>query len=61
MTSYSLRKGNADKTRADVVVVGVAQGGKGPVAAPGAEAVEKAYGRKFGPLLASMGVTGKAG
>ncbi|MEP6816960.1 MAG: leucyl aminopeptidase [Marmoricola sp.] len=61
MTTYSLRKGNADKTRADVVVIGVASSSKGPVVAPGAEAVESAYGRKFAPLLASMGVTGKTG
>jgi len=61
VTSYSLRKGNPDKTRADVVVIGIAQSGKGLVVAPGAEAVESAYGRKFSPLLASMGVTGKTG
>jgi leucyl aminopeptidase len=65
VTTYSLRKGNPDKTRADVVVIGVAQGGKrgskNLVVAPGAEAVQQAYGRKFAPLLASMGVTGKTG
>jgi leucyl aminopeptidase len=65
VTTYSLRKGNPDKTRADVVVVGVAQrgkgSGKGPVVAPGGEAVEKAYGRRFAPLLSSMGVTGSSG
>ena len=52
MTSYSLRKGNPDKTRADVVVVGVARNSKGPVVAAGGEPVAKAYGRKFAPLLA---------
>ena len=65
VTTYSLRNGNPDKTRADVVVIGVAQAGKGgdkgPVVAPGAEAVQKAYGRKLAALFASMGVTGKSG
>ena len=61
MTSYSLRKGNPDKTRADIVVVGVVRTAKGPVVAPGGEPVAKAYGRKFSPLLASLGVTGKVG
>ena len=61
MTSYTLRKGNPDKTRADVVVVGIARNGKGPVVASGGEPVAKAYGRRFAPLLASLGVTGKAG
>ena len=61
MTSYTLRKGNPDKTRADVVVVGVARNSKGPVVAAGGEPVAKAYGRRFSSLLASLGVTGKAG
>jgi len=61
VTSYTLRKGNPDKTRADVVVVGVARNSKGPVVAAGGEPVAKAYGRRFSSLLASLGVTGKAG
>ncbi|MGI9156200.1 MAG: leucyl aminopeptidase [Marmoricola sp.] len=64
MTTYSLRQGNPEKTRADVVVIGVAQGNgrrQEPVVAPGGEAVAQAYGRKFAPLLASMGVTGRSG
>jgi leucyl aminopeptidase len=43
----------------------VVQGGKGAGrglgVAPGGEEVAKAYGRTFRPLLASLGVTGKAG
>jgi len=43
-------------------VIGVATGQSGGlVAAPGAEAVAAAYGRKFAPLLASMGFRGGFG
>jgi len=61
MTTYQLRAANPAKTRADAVVVGVLQQEKGAQLAPGAEEVGKAYGRKLRPLLASLGVTGKAG
>lgn len=61
MTSLQLRTANPAKTRADVVVVGVRETGRGPQLAPGAEDVGKAYGRKLRPLLSSLGVTGKAG
>ena len=43
------------------MVVGIVQHPKGPNAAPGAEDVAKAYGRKFRPLLTGLGITGKAG
>ena len=61
MTTYQLRAASPAKTRADAVVVGVVQHAKGPQAAPGAEDVAKAYGRRFRPLLTGLGVTGKAG
>ena len=61
MSTYTLRSANPAKTRCDAVVVGVVQGGKGLMAAPGAEEVASAYGRSFRPLLASLGVTGKPG
>ena len=61
MTSYQLRAANPAKTRADAVVVGVAQEADGPQLAAGGDEVRKAYGRKLRPLLASLGVTGKAG
>ncbi len=61
MTTYTLRKGSPAKTRTDAVVVGVVSAGKGVVAASGAEDVASAYGRKFGPLLATLGITGKRG
>ena len=62
MTTYTLRRGAPDRTRTDLVVIGVARGkGDALVAAPGAEAVAKAYGRRFAPLLASMGFRGSFG
>ena len=61
MTTYSLRKGAPDKTRADVVVIGVVKTGKGLEVAAGGEGVPSAYGRKFTPLLSTLGVTGKPG
>ena len=61
MTRYSLRKGAADKTKADVVVVGVTRTPKGPEVAAGGEDVASAYGRKLVPLLSTIGFTGKAG
>ena len=61
VTSYTLRSASPAKTRADAVVVGVVQSSKGPELADGAEEVGKAYGRKLRPLLATLGVTGKAG
>ncbi len=65
VSTYTLRAANPAKTRCDAVVVGVVQGGKGSssglTVATGGEDVAKAYGRSFRPLLASLGVTGKAG
>jgi leucyl aminopeptidase len=62
VTTYTLRKGTPDRTRTDLVVIGVATGKGGAlVAAPGAESVAAAYGRKFAPLLASMGFGGTFG
>ena len=62
VTTYTLRKGAPDKTRTDLVVIGVMTGKAGAlVAAPGAEPVSAAYGRRFVPLLASMGFGGSFG
>ena len=62
MTSYTLRSASPAKTRADAVVVGVVPDRQGRRArAPAREDVAKAYGRKLRPLLATLGVTGKAG
>ena len=62
MTTYTLRKGSPAKTRTDLVVIGVARTSKGDlVACPGAEDVAAAYGRKFKPMLSSMGFRGDSG
>ncbi|QCW51090.1 leucyl aminopeptidase [Nocardioides dongxiaopingii] len=61
MTTYTLRSASPAKTRADAVVVGVLSGDSRPSLAPGGEDVLDAYGRRLAPLLASLGVTGKAG
>jgi leucyl aminopeptidase len=61
VTSYTLRKGAAEKSKADVVVVGVVRTPKGLRAAPGGEGVASAYGRKFDPLLSTIGFSAKPG
>src|SRR3954467_4712676 len=61
LTTYTLRKGAAEKTKADVVVIGVVQTPKGLAAAPGGEGVASSYGRKFAPLLSTIGFKGKVG
>jgi leucyl aminopeptidase len=63
MTSFSLRSASPAKSKADAVVVGVlsSSSGAGATIAAGGEDVAKAYGRKLAPLLAALGVTGKAG
>jgi len=61
VTSYTLRKGAAEKTKADVVVIGVVRTPKGLRAAPGGEGVASAYGRKFAPLLSTIGFAAKTG
>jgi leucyl aminopeptidase len=61
LTSYTLRKGAAEKTKADVVVIGVVRTPKGLRAAAGGEGVAAAYGRKFAPLLSALGFAGKPG
>ena len=59
MTSYTLRRGAAERTRADVVVIGVARTPKGLEAVAGGEGVAAAYGRRFAPLLSTIGFTGR--
>jgi leucyl aminopeptidase len=62
VTTYTLRKGSPAKTRTDLVVIGVVKTSKGDlVACPGAEDVASEYGRKFKPMLSSMGFRGGAG
>ena len=61
MTTYTLRKGAAEKTKTDVVVAGVVKTKKGLAMAPGGEGVGSAYGRKLRPLLSTLGFEGKPG
>ena len=62
MTTYTLRKGSPARTRTDLVVIGVARTASGdPVPCPGGEEVAEAYGRKWRPMLSSMGFKGDAG
>ena len=61
MTTYILRKGAAERTSTDVVVVGMLSSNSGPRLAPGAEGVTEAYGRRLKPLFSMLGLTGKAG
>jgi leucyl aminopeptidase len=61
LTSYTLRRGAAEKTKADVVAIGVVRTPKGLRAAPGGEGVASAYGRKFAPLLSTIGFDARAG
>jgi leucyl aminopeptidase len=61
VTALTLSTSGAAALRADVIVVGVAQGAKGALVAPGAEAVDKAYEDKLAGVLESLGATGADG
>ena len=61
MTSAILRKGAAERTGTDVVVVGVLSTDRGPRLAAGGEGVAEAYGRRLKPMLSMLGMTGKRG
>ncbi|KUJ54538.1 aminopeptidase [Streptomyces albus subsp. albus] len=61
MTALTLSTSSAATLRADAVVVGVAKGAKGPVVAPGAEAVDAAFDGKLARVLETLGATGAEG
>ncbi|MFF9348725.1 leucyl aminopeptidase [Streptomyces sp. NPDC014734] len=61
MTALTLSTAGAATLRADALVVGVAKGAKGPVLAPGAEAVDKAYDGKLATVLDALGAAGAEG
>ncbi|MEU9982967.1 leucyl aminopeptidase [Streptomyces sp. NPDC050856] len=64
MTALTLSTAGAASLRADALVVGVAKspkGGKGLVVAPGAEAVDKAFGGKLASVLETLGASGAEG
>ncbi|MEU9606782.1 leucyl aminopeptidase [Streptomyces sp. NPDC048057] len=61
MTALTLSTAGAATLRADAIVVGVAKGAKGPVVAPGAEAVDKAFDGKLASVLETLGAAGAEG
>ncbi|MFH8793004.1 leucyl aminopeptidase [Streptomyces sp. NPDC017941] len=61
MTALTLSTAAASGLRADAIVVGVAKGAKGPVVAPGAESVDKAYDGKLASVLETLGAAGAEG
>ncbi|MES9523171.1 leucyl aminopeptidase [Streptomyces capoamus] len=61
MTALTLSTAAAPGLRADAIVIGVAKGAQGPVVAPGAEAVDKAYDGKLAGILETLGASGAEG
>lgn len=61
MTALTLKPAGAATTRTDVIVIGVAKGAKGAVLAPGAEAVDEAFGGKLAAVLETLGAAGAEG
>jgi leucyl aminopeptidase len=61
VTALTLSTAAASGLRADAIVVGVAKGPKGPVVAPGAEAVDKAYDGGLAGILETLGASGSEG
>ncbi|MGH3314477.1 MAG: leucyl aminopeptidase [Streptomyces sp.] len=61
MSALTLSTSSAATQRADVVVIGVTKGAKGPVVALGGETVDKAYGGKLASTLDALGAAGGEG
>ncbi|MGW2046856.1 leucyl aminopeptidase [Streptomyces sp. NPDC001858] len=61
MTALTLSTAAAPGLRADAIVIGVAKGAKGPIVAPGAEAVEQAYDGRLAAVLDTLGAAGAEG
>ncbi|MGW2820280.1 leucyl aminopeptidase [Streptomyces sp. NPDC001443] len=61
MTALTLSTAAAPGLRADAIVIGVAKGSKGPVVAPGAEAVDQAYDGRLAGVLETLGASGAEG
>lgn len=61
MTALTLSTAGAATLRADALVVGVAKGPKGLIAAAGAEAVDNAYAGKLAAVLEALGASGAEG
>jgi leucyl aminopeptidase len=61
VTALTLSTAAAPGLRADAIVIGVAKGAKGPVVAPGAESVDKAYDGRLAGVLETLGASGAEG
>ncbi|MGW4545570.1 leucyl aminopeptidase [Streptomyces violaceorubidus] len=61
MTALTLSTAAAPGLRADAIVIGVAKGAGGPLVAPGAEAVDKAYDGRLAAVLETLGASGSEG
>ncbi|MGW0596734.1 leucyl aminopeptidase [Streptomyces sp. NPDC002776] len=61
MTALTHSTAAAPGLRADAIVIGVAKGAKGPVVAPGAEALDKAYDGRLAGVLETLGASGGEG
>ncbi|MEU3618354.1 leucyl aminopeptidase [Streptomyces sp. NPDC006872] len=61
MTALTLSTAAAPGLRADAIVIGVAKGAKGPIVAPGAEAVDQAYDGRLAAVLETLGAAGAEG
>jgi leucyl aminopeptidase len=61
VTALTLSTATAPGLRADAIVIGVAKGAKGPVVAPGAEAVDSAYDGRVAGVLETLGASGAEG
>jgi leucyl aminopeptidase len=61
VSALTLSTSTPTAQRADVVVIGVAKGPKGPVVALGGETVDKAYGGKLAATLDALGAGGSEG
>lgn len=60
MTTLAMSSSPATSQKVEAVVIGVAQGPKGLILAPGGEAVSAAVGKSFLAALVGLGATGKA-
>ncbi|GCB50064.1 leucyl aminopeptidase [Streptomyces sp. NL15-2K] len=61
MTALTLSTAAAPGLRADAIVIGVAKSTEGPVVAPGAESVDKAYDGRLAGVLETLGASGAEG
>src|SRR3954451_19108343 len=59
MTAVTLTKTTMSGVKADALLIGIAEGANGPVLAPGASDIDKAFKKKLVAALTTLGATGK--